>query len=491
MTTSDRIGRIFSLDNQALFLSAVVLSIVPLWIPEFLPLVDVPQHAALVASMHGLLSGNEYLGESLEINWFTPYLGGYLALFLASAVLPIVPATKLVVTGRLLKDIGADPRLKWLAIPGSFSFALYWGFMAYLVAVPIALGLLLATIHFERRPSVSRGIGMALFSIALFFCHAVALGFGALLSLSYLVAKNLRSPGRLIRCAIPYTAPLPIIFIWMSGIYETEDSVQGSPIIFAPLGQRLRVLFDSLSGFDGSVFAISLLVAAGILILPFAFGYRLSTRVERWLPLIVGVAVYLSFPYYMQATAYLYQRLGVFLIPLWLMVWDPPKKQNAFFGVAVMLVVGSWFVVNAKRFIEFAGYSESFTPVLESAEPGRRIAGMLFCNGEQGFRYPVYLHFHAWYQAVSSGIADNSFAMTHPGLVRYRNLSAPRVGDVLAWSPAEFDWKRDGGDTYDYYLVCAGGDLSDVLFKDRIESVALVAREDPWWLYRNIERVSN
>ncbi len=499
MPSNGRIGRIISLDNQVLFFTAVVLSVIPLWIPEFLPLVDVPQHSAQVASARELLSGNEFIHGSLEINWFTPYLGGYLFLYIVSTILPIVAATKLVVsvavaavpvvTGLILRSIGADERLKWLAIPGSFSFAMYWGFMVYLVAVPVALTLLLLTIHFERKPTIARAVGMALYSMALFFFHVIALGFGALISLSYLFAKNVRDPLRFLKCAIPYAAPIPLIAIWLSSVYRNEATVQDTTIIFGPVARRLIVLFEQIAGLDGSAFFISLLVTATVLIAPFLFGYRMSARVERWLPLLTGLLVYMVFPYYMQSTAYLYQRLAVFLVPLWLIVWDPPKREShAWFAACVLLTLAAWGFFNFSRFLDFAEESSGYSQVLSRAEPGRRMAGMLFCKRSASFRYPVYLHFHAWYQAKSAGISDNSFAMTHPSMVRYRDLAAPRVGDRLAWAPAAFEWSQHGGPSYDYFLVCAQGDVSQVLFKEKIDSVELVAYVHPWWLYRSLER---
>ena len=498
MRFTDTATQLLRLNSQAAFAIVVALSAIPLWIPQFLPFVDVPQHAAQVASLHELLGGNAYLAESLEINWFTPYLGGYLLLYLASAVLPIVPALKLVVTiavvavplltGAILRSVGADERLKWLAIPGSYSFALYWGFMVYVVAVPVALALLLLTVSYERRPTLARALGVAAFCIGLFFCHVIALGFGALISLTWITARNFRSPLRLLRCALPYTAPIPLIGYWLFGVYSSEASVQGSPIIFAPMRERLTVLFDQFAGLDGAMFAVGMAVAAAVVALPIAFGYRPSRRIERWLPFVAGLAVYLVFPYYMQSTAYLYQRLAVFLIPLWLMLWDPPRKTHVLFGASTMLVVFAWLWANTDRFAGFAREASSFAAVLEEIEPGKRVGGMLLCNGAPGFRYPVVLHFHAWYQALSAGIADNSFAMTHPSLIRYRDFSKPRLDDDLAWQPQNFDWVRNGGDDYDFFIVCAAEDYSPILFREKAPSIELVAHDNRWWLYKNMDR---
>ena len=112
------------------------------------------------------------------------------------------------------------------------------------------------------------------------------------------------------------------------------------------------------------------------------------------------------------------------------------------------------------------------------------MAGMMVCNASAGFANPVYLHFAAWYQAESRGISDISFAITHPSLIRYRDMKAPRIGEHIAWRPLAFAWDRDGGASYDYFIVCARGDVSALIFKDHVGSVELVAHEAPWWLYR-------
>jgi hypothetical protein len=288
---------------------------------------------------------------------------------------------------------------------------------------------------------------------------------------------------------LPYTAPLPIIALWMTRVLTTESSVQNAPTVFGGFRAHLTTLFAQLSGLDGFAFAVSLPVAAAILLLPFATGHRFSAKPERWLPLAVGTIVYFLFPSFAQNTAFLYERLGVFLIPLWLMAWEPAPNNGRVFGAVTLAVLSLWCSVNLVRFANFGSSMNEFETVLKAAKPGRRLAGMLVCNASPYFTNPVYLHYAAWYQAVGPGIADMSFATTHPSLVRYRDMQQARFGEFLAWNPTAFSWSRDAGDSYDYYLVCAGADLAQVLFKERLSSVALVAQEGPWWLYRNVARV--
>src|SRR5688500_7669632 len=140
-----------------------------------------PQQAAQIAALREIWQGNEAFTQLFEVNWFTPYLLGYLLLYALSLVVPIAVATQIVVslsvlampllTVQLLRAAGADERWKWLSIPGSFSFAFYWGFLSFLVAAPLALLFWIQTIRFVNAPSVKRGVMIALFSIFLFFSH--------------------------------------------------------------------------------------------------------------------------------------------------------------------------------------------------------------------------------------------------------------------------------------------------------------------------------
>ena len=79
--------------NERLFLAIVVLSAAPLWIGSYLPMVDMPQHAAQIAALREIWRGNEMFTQLFEINWFTPYLLGYLLLAALAFVMPITVAS--------------------------------------------------------------------------------------------------------------------------------------------------------------------------------------------------------------------------------------------------------------------------------------------------------------------------------------------------------------------------------------------------------------
>jgi hypothetical protein len=496
----EQLALALALDNNRLFAAVLVLSLAPLWLGRYLPLIDLPQHAAQIGALREIWAGNEVMAALFRVNWFTPYLLGYLLLYALALVLPITVATQALVsvsvvaipllTGRLLRAAGADERWKWLAIPCSFGFAVYWGFLSFIVAAPLALLFLIRTINFVKQPTVRNGATIALFAILLFFCHIIVLGFASLIALGYVAGVHYRNLKALVLHALPYAAPLPLIGVWFAVTYDNEARVQNDPVAFGPWSYRLLNLLTQPAGredLSGSAALIVLVVTATVLLLPWLSGASFSRRPERWLPFSLGLLVFLGAPHYVFSTAYFYQRLGLFLVPLWLMAWDPPQRRRLIERVAIPLVV-LWVMANIGRFSAFARETESFTALMNEMEPGRRVAAMVYDARTPLFGLPIYLNFTAWYQAARGGIVDFNFADFYSSMARYRADAGPRIGENLAWYPEAFRWEADGGASYDYFVVKSNADVSGAIFKDKLPRVELVARSGWWWLYRNVER---
>jgi hypothetical protein len=492
-----RVSDTVSLGNDRLFVVAVMLSVAPLWIGPYLPLIDLPQHAAQVTALRQLWSGDPSFNELFQVNWFTPYLLGYLLLYGLTAALPITVATTLLVsvavaaipalTGRLLKVAGGDEGLKWLAIPCSFSFAFYWGFLSFIVAAPLVLVFLIQTVRFVAAPTVWRAVAIACFSLLLFFCHIIVLGFASLAALAYIVGAHYRDWKTLTLRLLPYAAPVPIIGVWLAITYQTEAAVESGPIVWGSIAYRLTLLLAQPAGHEDFLSAVPsvLLVTTGVVLLPRLTGATFSRDPRRWLPFVAGLLIFLVAPHYLLGTAYFYQRLGVFLVPLWLMAWDASHLRRRL-DWAAMSIVGYWVLASSARFVTFARETESFSNVVAAMEPGRRVAAMVVDNASPRFALPVYLHFPAWYQATHGGVVDFNFAEFHPQMVRYRPGVGPRISETAAWYPTAFEWDRNGGDLYDYFVVKSVVDVSAAIFKDRRSSVELVTQSGWWWVYRNV-----
>jgi hypothetical protein len=354
-----------------------------------------------------------------------------------------------------------------------------------MVAVPIALLLLIQTVRFDRKPTPMRGALLAASSLFLLFCHVIALSFAGLAAASFIAGKHYRDIRALALRWIPLAVPLPLIAAWLVLTYNAEGSVQNAPVVYGPLLNRLFALLTQPSGIE-HLTVFGTVVTTAIAVLPPLTGARLTSDAARWLPFSVGLLAFLVVPSFAFNTAFLYERLGVFLVPLWLMVWDPPNSGSHRFEFLGMILIIAWIALNTARFASFARETQPFDRIMAAMEPGQYAAMLVVDNRSPLFATPVYLHFPAWYQATKHGIADFNFA-DFPLIVRYRQDRGPRVREQLAWAPWRFQWDRDGGSTYRYFVVKSDVDVAPVLFKEKEDSVALVARSEWWWLYENLE----
>lgn len=497
---SSRLAQTLSVTNDRLFVAVVLLSIAPLWFGQYLPMIDMPQHAAQIAALREIWSGNATFTQLFYVEWFTPYLLGYMLLYAGSSVMPVTMAAQLLVslslisipllTGVLLRTAGADQRWRWLAIPSAFSYAFYWGFLSFLVAVPFGLLFIIQAIRFANAPTVRQGICVAAASVALFFCHVIVLGFASMIALGYIVGAHHRDWKAVALRALPYTTPLPVIAVWLFIVYSNEARVSSDPVVFGPFLFRILELVKQPAGQDALSPFLCLLITGSVALLPWLMGSRLSRQPQRWLPFVLGAAVFVSAPHYVLSTAYFYQRLGVFLVPLWLLAWDPPAAGVRRPDWLVMPLILVWMFLTTGRFAAFARESESFDRVLAEMEPGRRVAAMVYDKSSPLFSLPVYLHFPAWYQAKRGGIVDFSFADFYSQMARYQADAGPRINETVSWYPTAFDWDAHGGAKYDYFIIKANGDISNQVFKQKRGAVELVARSDWWWVYRNLERAT-
>lgn len=488
-----------ALHNQRLFMAMVLFSVAPLWIGSYPPMVDMPQHAAQIAAAREILAGNPTFTQLFEINWFTPYLLGYLLLYVASLVLPITAATQLLVscaimsvpvlTGSLLRTAGADERWKWLAIPASFSFAFYWGMLSFMVALPFALLFLINAIRYARAPDLRSGVLIAVFAIFLFFCHVITVAYVSLIALGYVLgSSSMRDLKALAVKLLPFAAPLPLLLAWFAIAYQSEPVVRNTPVLYGLLLDRVMMLLTQPTGLEIFSPLYVVLVTGSVVLLPLLAGSTLSRRRERWVPIALALLAFFTVPAYAMGTGFLYERLGILLVPLWLLAWDPPVAANRRLDWLCMLVVTFWLLMNVSRFVGFARETESFAAATERIGPGRRVASMVFEPATPLFDTPVYMHFPAWYQATQRGIVDFNFADFLSQPVRYRPGAGPRMDENVAWSPTDFRWEQNGGASYDYFIVKSTDDISVQIFKERRDAVQLVAHSGSWWVYRNVER---
>ena len=120
----------------------------PLFMAEYLPLVDLSQHLHLINVWAHLNDASTLYPEIFKARGeITPYEGTYLVVRVLAAVLPILTANRLFLALvavatvlsvlALCKALGRSPWLCLLAGPFFYGDNLYWGFINYCAALPL------------------------------------------------------------------------------------------------------------------------------------------------------------------------------------------------------------------------------------------------------------------------------------------------------------------------------------------------------------------
>jgi hypothetical protein len=492
--------------QRALFWATVSIGSVTFWITRHPPMSDLAQHAAQVAVWHDILVGTSKWQNLLYINYFTPYLVGYLSALLLAFLVPIAAAFKIVLSLAYLllvatcvllrKRLGGDERLDWLFIPGYFGFAFVWGFYTFLVAVPIGLLFIYWALIYAERPTVAMGALLCLSELFLFFAHGFVFLFVTAIGASFLFVQ-FRNLKRLFLSAAPYVAAVLICGLYV-GIRLPSENVSSNN----ELGMgwdwdlsRLKFLIYPFGVFKSDlVFApLSLLMLAA----PLVLGARLNLHTPVALvPMGFVFLLWLLVPSSTFATAHIYQRFAVFLLPFYALSFcaSLPRPDGVAASNARTTVRQWWLPVlcwifmgiHIERQIAFAAESAEYDSILSETKPGYRALGLILDPASDATGNLVaYAHFGSWYQAEKSGFVDFNIAGYIPMVVRFRPGAEPAIGVGSGWLAKDFQWNRDEARIYKYFFVRHRVPLRDDYFSSSGCQPQLLKTAGSWALYEN------
>jgi hypothetical protein len=483
-------------DNDRKFVAAFALcslaALCVLWIPKYLPLSDLPQHAAQISIWKHIDDPAYGFRDVFELQYFSPYLLGYGLARLFAELFSVLVALKLVLTlsvlglpwslWRLLEASRGDRWWSLVGFPLAFGYSFLWGFFSYIVALPLGVLYLAFVVESARSFSTRRAVLLAAFTTLLFGAHLIVfalcgLSAAALLALS---AKSLRDA--LVRLW-PLAVGAVVALTWMSRYQKGRASV---PNVFDYGLGRLVEAPALLLGYPDDT--PSLLVALLLMVLFLASGVKLAERRERWIPLGVWACAYMAVPRDYNNVAFLYPRLATLLVPFAIVATEQgrPRFPAHLTRGALTSIALVWM---AFVFIGFAGFdsdARQFDVVMSKMEPNKRIRSLVF---ERGGEYTPggvpFLHFPAWYQTEKGGTDNYSFAYTLLSVAVFRDKTKT-VQASVDWQPWRFDMAEEQ-DEYDYYVVRAATDMGPELFKGATRHVHLAAHEGWWWVYRRGE----
>ena len=476
-----------------------LLCAIPILMAAYPPMVDVPQHAAQISAIKGMLGEGWRYEDMFELNIFTPYLLGYGLVLSLSYLVGIVLAIKIVIAsaacffawsaGNFCKEMHVVPTWCWLFLILPFGFAYDWGFLNFIVAAPFGFIFLSHIQKNKYNVSYSSWIKIAIWLHFLFFSHILIAAFFCLIA-ALIIATPWDGLSNWIKRCLPLFTILPAALAWLINGIINSPSIS-DPVIWMIGLHRLTDFLPSLVSVPASL--AGQLVGLFALSIPFLWGAKIKRSPLAWTPFLLYVAWMMFFPHYIAGNFYTYQRFGIFGLPLYFLCFEykPGGTEKASnhrileIGIAT-IVVGmlSWHSIRAVAFNdETRGYKE----VIGRTEPEKRMLMLAFDPSSSVSNAPTLLHFGGWYQAESHGLTEFNFARFYVSPLQYKKDADSGITKGFEWYPGTFNWERDRGDLYDYILARTPEDASGWIAEKSTGKMHLIARSGAWQLYGKVE----
>ena len=472
------------------FVLCAAASAVPFLVTYRVPMTDLPQHAAQLAIWKHYNDACYGFFRIFYKDWLTPYLLGYGIARLFAFVASINSALKLtayiavvalpLALRELTRRASLDDFLSLLGLPLAFGFSFGYGFLNFIVAIPIGILFVAWAFDYARRPTVKVGVALTLMSLLLLASHALVYA----LCLAIAVTMHLGS-GQRIRSFAPYAVSVPLALLWVVRVRSREASVHAPPVwsglLFRPANFPLNLLS---SGWDPAALGFSLLFAFAA----YLIGVRPAADRRRWIPLIIAAVCYFFLPSPAFGTAALYERFAVFCGSFALFALDrrEPVVNATVARAWIVALILVWAGLMSLRFHAFGRDAANFDRIVDGIPANARVLFLDVDPGSVAVPGVPFLHFESYYQERRGGIVGRSFASHFPELIRYRPGNDPGTFLYLDWYPWMFQWGRDSN--FDWFLVRAPGNLRQSLFAHAQEPLDLQGHFGMWWLYAKHKR---
>jgi hypothetical protein len=493
---------------RTLFLLTAAYGGVIFWLAPHLPMADLPQHAAQVATLKSLIMGNSPWQDLFRINFFTPYLIGYTLWLPLTFLFSVTVAVKILLTIgyyffiwtciHLRKSFDGDDRLDWLFLPCYFGFAFKWGFLTFILAAPFGLLFILTAKLYADNPSIRTGAYLTIAGIFLFFCHGLVFFFAMTIGACFLLIRLWRDR-RSVWIILPYICIflLFVIFYFIKSA-ALPETLHNDFFHWRSYKERPeQFLLYMLGTGDDPIF---LPIALFFIAYPFLLASHVKLQLhDRLVPFIVFLLVWFGWPSTANLSgmevALIYQRFAIFSLPLYALLFQRKQEtvqENS--GISrtremvvmslVVLTCWTYFAMQSNRIAQFAKESEDFDKVIALAEPNQlMLYYILDGSSPASNNNEAYRHFPAWYQAEANGAVEFNFAIYQNLIVLYRS-NEPSKLPYNRLNPFTTRWSVLKEEHFYYILVRHTDALPSDFFEGIGCQVNKIVESGTWSLYR-------
>lgn len=471
------------------------------WLAPHPPMIDLPQHAGQIALMRDMLLDQSPWSDLFRINIFTPYLLGYGLTLPLSLVMPVVAALKVLLTlayfafvlacVQLRRHFDANSVLDWLVLPGFFGFAYHWGFFTYLLAAPIGLWFVFLAEHFSQKPTPRLAIGLTVLGLLLLASHGLVFLFAVAVGGLTLFLRLRDVPSRALALAPYIVLALACVAYFLINRQINVGMQTDLSAVTSWNGGLMRIpksiIYTLTAEFSGKAVALWSAAMLALLTAPWLLGLRPQSRRHQaaWVPLAVLVGIFTLAPSNAAGTVFLYQRFALFLLPAYSWIFGGAESARRHIWAMPFLVALCWAVlcVHSLNTWRFGQESADFQQVIDTLPPGQRALMLVFDPDSPAAGTRVYTHYAAWYQAEKQGLVDFNFAWFPPQIVRYRPDRLPGIQPGFEWHPERFNWVKNNGSDYRYFIARSKHPLPERLFEGADCPPQLMLTRGEWQVF--------
>ena len=472
-TGHSRSSRLWSI----VFWVTAVATALPLFAARWLPLTDLPEHVAVIATLARLMPGGGGAPYEVALGGSQYLLFHAIGAVIARVVGDAVLANRLLfaavavlwpVSARsLLRAMGRDERLAIFAAMVFWNRATIVGLEPYVASVPLALFGLTAVVRQLRKATWRRGVGLGFLALAVFYTHAssyVLFAFTAAVIAGAMVLRDrATTKGTLRRAALVLAALVPSAFAaaqwWRAGSLG-DATAQPGGVDRMPLAESLSAMpiwtFDvwKASHVDEVCAATWWLAYAATVVASWQKP-KSAPNLLVWVPLACAAAVYLTTPFRIGGAAMLNVRLAPVLTVLALL--GLRLRRDRLGAVPLAMAACATLVTAGNAALEMRAVEREkvgrLEDVLGAMKEGTRVAMLNFDRSSPRTHFWPYVFAGSYHRARGGSVAGYSFVELPHWPVHYaRGLAPPDHGPFWCFRPCAYRYREDGA-FYDYVLV--------------------------------------
>jgi hypothetical protein len=479
--------------RAAIAIGIAILTVLPIFLTPFPPSADLPQHIAQVRLFLETLNGPP---NSYVILWYGPDNLIYLFILLFWEILPVAWVGRAIlaliavlwIAAIFLLGAKRDRPVEAMILASMLVFnqAFYWGFLNFLIGLPVFVFWFLLTTRAVEKPSRRLWFGLVAVSFLLYASHALWLAAGA----AWLVFINIirRTPVRRFLSALAPLVPAVVVsLIWFPFLSQARAGA-GFDVVprwsgwFDRLSSCIDAAFGGIWGVSGMAAFLVLYAWMGLSV--WQNRKRLAESIDRDMAaagVFFLIAVILAPDKYMSTIFFNSRWFPVALIFFALSVPVPSVKRRPLLLAAslVAVVLSSLVTFSAWRKYsreELAGFREAIDKIPVSS----RVLGIDLVKNSDTIRGRPFLQLFAYAQVYKGGTVNFSFAEHYSGLVAYRAKRAAPWTPRLEWYGERF--KSEDLEWFDFVL--ANASPVDHKLALGLKELSLVTFSGPWRLYR-------